>query len=366
MRLRLTTIDEYQLLTCLKHSLWGARSARFKSWREGDHLAIIVEKRLAALAEVSGPAFKSREKVWDNGLFPHRVPLRFVHFLPSTDRPPVLGEVRDTLTREWGTRYGVGILNQSALESPSADVIAKAITAKPNALEEYQQDLSVPLEEAKLRREQASQRKRPCGRPTSLPIKSTQLELVDEPPISKRDASEHTKAQSELIELGRITGCSVWIASNDKTRKYEGKNLAVGCLKKLPNLGLNEEATKRISLIDVIWINQNAPVCAFEVESSTSVYSGLLRMSDLLAVVPALNIRIFIVAPRARQDKFMSELARPTFRKIGLSEYCRFISTEDLGDLITKVKGFGGHIQPSILDKIAIALEEEERDAETP
>jgi hypothetical protein len=89
-------------------------------------------------------------------------------------------------------------------------------------------------------------------------------------------------------------------------------------------------------------------------------------MSDLLAVIPALNIQIFIVAPRERQTKVMSELSRPTFRKIGLSEYCRFISTEDLAGLFERVKDFGGHVQPSILDKIAIPLEEDDSDSESP
>lgn len=44
--------------------------ARFKAWQEGDRLAIIVDKSLAALAEVAGKPFESRDKVWDNGLFP--------------------------------------------------------------------------------------------------------------------------------------------------------------------------------------------------------------------------------------------------------------------------------------------------------
>jgi hypothetical protein len=44
VRLRLTKIDEYQFLTCLKHGLWGSKSARFKNWSQGDRLAIIVEK----------------------------------------------------------------------------------------------------------------------------------------------------------------------------------------------------------------------------------------------------------------------------------------------------------------------------------
>jgi hypothetical protein len=189
-----------------------------------------------------------------------------------------------------------------------------------------------------------------------------QLELQDEPVISKRDASAHIKAQSELITLGKITGYSVWIASNDQGRTYAGKSLAVDCLKKLPGMGLSAEAMRRISLIDVIWVSQNAPVCAFEVETSTSIYSGRLRMSDLLAVVPALNIQIYIVAPRDRQKKVLAELARPTSSKIGLSEYCRYIPSEDLSELIARVKGFGGHIQPTILDTIAIPLEDEEDD----
>ena len=365
MRLRLTKIDECQFLTCLRHGVWGSKSARFRDWREGDQLAVIVDKNLAGLGEVVGEPFVSREKVWDNGVFPHRIHIEFTHVLSTSDRPPILGKVRDVLTDLWGHRYGWGILNQQVIESPHADSIIQALTSQPNSLSNYQENIQAYIQEAKTKREQASQAKRKRGRPPKEPMVPEQPELEEEKPVSKRDESAHTKAQSELVTLGKITGCSVWIATNDQGRKYKGKSLSDDCLQKLPSLGLSDEATRRISLIDVIWISQNAPVCAFEIETSSSVYSGLLRMSDLLAVVPALNIRIFIVAPRERQEKVMRELARPTFRKTGLSEYCRYISTDDLDDLIIRVKGFGGHIQPSILDTVAIGLEEDE-DTENP
>ncbi|HEX3037267.1 MAG TPA: hypothetical protein VHT73_19455 [Thermodesulfobacteriota bacterium] len=269
--------------------------------------------------------------------------------------------MRDALTQEWGPRYGWAILNQQVLESPNADIVVHAITSKPNALSEYQQDLAERLDEARLKRERVVQRRSRRDRSTKKTLSvEKQLELQDEPVISKRDASAHTKAQSELITLGKITGCSVWIASNDQGRTYAGRSFASDCLKKLPGMGLSDEAMRRISLIDVIWVSQNAPVCAFEVETSTSIYSGLLRMSDLLAVVPALNIQIYIVAPHERKNKVLAELSRPTFRKIGLSEYCRYIPSEKLSELLTRVKGLGGHIQPSILDTIAIPLEDEE------
>ena len=40
----------------------------------------------------------------------------------------------------------------------------------------------------------------------------------------------------------------------------------------------------------MLWLKGNAIVAAFEVESTTSIYSGLLRMSDLVAMQPNLNM----------------------------------------------------------------------------
>ena len=41
------------------------------------------------------------------------------------------------------------------------------------------------------------------------------------------------------------------------------------------------------------WLKGNAVVAAFEIESTTSIYSGLLRMSDLIAMQPNLNIPLY-------------------------------------------------------------------------
>jgi len=82
-------------------------------------------------------------------------------------------------------------------------------------------------------------------------------------------------------------------------------------------------------------------------------------MADLLSVVPALNIKLFIIAPNERQEKVMAELSRPTFRKIGLSDFCRFVPIEEIDKLLCRVEGLEGHVQPTILDTIAIEVEEE-------
>src|SRR3989442_367904 len=356
MRLRLTKVDEFQFLTCVQHEVWGSNTARFRDWKVGDHLVIIVNKALAALAEVTGKPLVPKRRVWDNGLLPHRIPIRFTHVLLPENRPPILGEIRETLTSAWGPQYGWGILNQHLLLDDPAERIIKAIRSRRNDLEEIRSNLDRYLADAKIQREAVASIKRKPGRPKKVDIEQP---FEEKPFPSKEDESTHSKVQSLLIRLGKTTGCSVWVASNDRKRLFKGKRLGEGCLTSFPKLGLSEEATRRISLIDVIWIRQNAPVCAFEVEATTSIYSGLLRMSDLLSVVPALNLKLFIVAPRERQDKVMAELARPTFEKIGLSEYCRSIAAEDLETLYSKVADLEGHVQPSIVDRIAVELEDE-------
>jgi hypothetical protein len=366
MRLRLTKVDEFQFLTCFKHEVWGSKNARFKEWKPGDYLAIIVDKAIAALAQVGGPPYVSQEPVWDNGVFPHRIPLKFVHAMLPPHRPPILGEIRDVLMSAWGVsaqHYGWGILNQRLLENEPAAVIVKAVSQQPNDLSAIQQQLDDLLAEA----DQQRSLHKPKGKNAPVALKPAKVAEAspayvpdaDEPPATPAEESAHSKAQHAIIQLGKSAGCSVWVASNDRTRLYKGQALGNGCLTALPDMGFNKDATLRIALIDVIWIRHGAPLCAFEVETTTTVYSGLLRMSDLLALVPAIKIDLFIVAPRARLQKVREELNRPTFQKIGLSSFCRFVATEDLDELLSKVEGLAGYIQPGIMDTIATSVVEE-------
>ena len=362
MRLRLSSIDEFQLLTCFKHGLWGAKMDRFPGWEQGDYLLLTVNKSLAALAQIAGKPFKSDKEVWDNGLYPYRIPIRFLIVLRSHDRPLLLGEIRDVLTSVWGPTYGWGILNQQLLEGDVAEKLVSAIKTAPNSIEYFKEHLASELDAAEMQRK--SKAKKHTKEPSKQVVKEVKAKVIPELPAvlderpTPKEASAHHRTQDTLKRLGKITGCSVWIASNDKSREYKGKPLGDETLQKLPSLGLNEDAISRISLIDVIWIQQGAPVCAFEVETTTSIYSGLLRMSDLLAVVPALKINLFIIAPKERQNRFLAELSRPTFRKIGLSDYCRFIAIEDLEGLVNKVADLQG-IQPIVLDGIALQLPDE-------
>ncbi len=128
----------------------------------------------------------------------------------------------------------------------------------------------------------------------------------------------HTEIQGWLRDVGIGLGYDVWIASNDRGRSYSGGCLADGCVADLPFLhGVAGEDAVR--LIDVLWLGkgQGAIHAAFEVEHSTSIYSGIIRMLDLaLGPCGGLLKGMFLVAPDNREADVRAQLARPAFRSV--------------------------------------------------
>ena len=133
-----------------------------------------------------------------------------------------------------------------------------------------------------------------------------------------KEESEHLRVQFLLTEIGRELGYDVFVATNDRTKSLDGKSLEFITLPELPPLNLPQDVTKTISLIDVIWINRNSHEieCAFEVEKSTSIYSGILRLIDLASSLGDKKYNFFLVAPDSREKEIIAQLKRPSFKNI--------------------------------------------------
>lgn len=128
----------------------------------------------------------------------------------------------------------------------------------------------------------------------------------------------HTEVQGWLRDLGQALGFDVWIASNDRRRAYAGGQLGDGCLEALPQ-AINAHATDTVRLIDVLWVDKATRriAAAFEVEHSTSIYSGIVRMLDLALGVPDhLAGTYFLVAPDAREHEVRAQFSRPAFSRV--------------------------------------------------
>src|SRR5207237_617830 len=151
------------------------------------------------------------------------------------------------------------------------------------------------------------------------------------------EAMTHTEVQWLLLKLGSDMGLNVWVAKNDKSKEYQGRKISdlPRLVRELPHQ-FTEAVQRTIELIDVLWLKKDAIVGAFEIESTTSIYSGLLRMADLISMQPNISIPLYIVAPGERREKVVEEINRPTFASLAkpLSIVCRFIAFPDLKETI--------------------------------
>ncbi|HEV7282509.1 MAG TPA: hypothetical protein VGN57_20060 [Pirellulaceae bacterium] len=179
------------------------------------------------------------------------------------------------------------------------------------------------------------QKAEPADPPPPIVIEPTPVVIDATPdlvkPVDDAEEASHTHLQWLLTKIGRALKCQVWVAANDRNRAYRGERLGEECISDLPHLGLDDDSQRIVRLIDVVWIRGERQIAAaFEIEHTTSIYSGLLRMSDLAALSPNLSFPLYIVAPEARMGKVEEQLKRPTFEALGLDRLCGFFSNETL------------------------------------
>lgn len=168
---------------------------------------------------------------------------------------------------------------------------------------------------------------------------------------NQSEARESIKMQALLASIGSQMGMKIWIPRNDKVgviSEWHDQNKPT--LETLP-LNYDEATLRTIEQIDILWLKGRSIIRAFEVEHTTSIYSGILRMADLLALQPNMDIKLHIVAPDSRKEKVFQELRRPVFSLLErgpLSESCTYLSYSSIVEL-SKEKHLS-HLSDSVLD----------------
>lgn len=173
--------------------------------------------------------------------------------------------------------------------------------------------------------------------------------------LGRSEDATHTEVQGWLRDLGKSLGFAVWIATNDRSRTYNGGALSEGCLAALP-ASLLVAGGDTVPLIDVVWLNTATleVEAAFEVEHTTSIYSGIVRLLDLaLGSDQTTKKHLFLVAPDNREDDVRAQLARPAFSRV--SELgIRYVPYTSLQEHRENIARFGVGIKP--IDAIAKLL----------
>jgi type II restriction enzyme len=166
--------------------------------------------------------------------------------------------------------------------------------------------------------------------------------------------NDHTEMQYHLARLGQSLGYDVWLARNDHKREWNNRKLGEFSLKRLDLDDIPPQVKDTISLIDVLWLNKNGTiVCAFEVEKSTSIYSGILRLYDLSLSMNDQDCKFYLVAPNKREKEIKAQLLRPSFQHDYMCSIAYILFSDLRCDCDAMCK-FGTN--SDVLDKIAFSI----------
>jgi hypothetical protein len=357
-----TTWEEFQKAGS---SVSGFRESRWKIVQKiakGDYFLCYltgVSRFIGILEVASVPYKKADREIWHDDDFPCRFKVKPIVELTPETAIPVL-ELRDRLScfqNLTSPHAWTGHFRSSPSKWKQTDgeaVVQAIIDARDNPVKR-------PIDKRKLK-----------YRPAALRAKIGSVTIPDsngdeaEPELELKEpkkTTEHTEMQWLLLKLGSDMGFDVWVARNDRGKQFKGKNFAdLPRLKTDLPLQFDDATNKTIELIDVLWLQGNAIVAAFEIESTTSIYSGLLRMADLIAMQPNLDIPLYLVAPDERREKVMTEVNRPTFCRLRppMSEICRFISFSGLKEQIKQAAAYVRFLKPEFLDELSESCEIEE------
>jgi hypothetical protein len=88
----------------------------------------------------------------------------------------------------------------------------------------------------------------------------------------ERVPTEHDEMQWRLIRLGQLAKCDVWVPRNDQPKQYQGNQFRDHVLHDFHE---TLDVPRSIENIDVVWkFGPYSIKSAFEIEHSTSIYSG--------------------------------------------------------------------------------------------
>jgi hypothetical protein len=318
--------------------------------------------RWVGTLEVIGPS-ETKERIWKDAEFPvrfavkplimfdaeHGVPMealagRVDFYSSPEDRPGFKGFVR--LSPNLFKRAGDALIIIEELRKAQANPVSRPVDPKKLAQRPF---FRAERQKGKAKEEVLVS----VPEPEDEEAESTEVEKEEKP-----SGTGHTEIQYALLKLGSDMGLELWVASNDRGRVWNGTALGdlPGVISELPTQ-FNEATNRTIELIDVLWLKGNSIVAAFEVECTTSVYSGLLRMSDLLALQPNLDIKLYLVAPDERRRKVEQEIQRPTFkmREKPVPTVCGFLPFSKLMEKVEGIQhlGLAKSLKPDFLESTA-------------
>ena len=327
---------------------------------------LVGVSRWVGLLEIKSDRFRDETPIFGEEVFPVRFRVNPLIALPP-EHGVLMAAMRGKLSffpsdgtaRKWSgyvrnspTRYGEkdGEAIAQAIRAAAASPVAHPVDAK---------SLGRPANLYKARIKTAEGE---VVRVVSIPPADEERDEAPATVVEGIEGPTHTEIQWRLLDLGSQMGLEVWAPKRDRGRAWNARKVGdVARMRDRLPAQFDENTNRIIEEIDVLWLQGQTIVAGFEVEHSTSIFSGLLRMCDLLTMQPNISIKLYIAGPDERQSKFEAEIARPTFaaRARSLHSLCRFLPYSRLCNRLEEAKNVIRFLRPEFLDEIAELYEPE-------
>jgi 16S rRNA G966 N2-methylase RsmD len=134
------------------------------------------------------------------------------------------------------------------------------------------------------------------------------------PEVTIRE-NQHNEVLATLADIGAAWGYDIWVGKKEQSAMVSGagvakRKLADMVTADLANWKADIADLKTAQQLDCIWVGPTGPVACFEVESTTSMTSGLMRGSNLLG-----KVRRYIVIPEEREGQLAAKMRSPLFKQ---------------------------------------------------
>lgn len=148
---------------------------------------------------------------------------------------------------------------------------------------------------------------------------------------------QHNEVIAILAVIGKKQGYDIWIGKREQHEKDSGLIATGKTLDEymtVKHLRIDNATNQDvIENIDLIWIKDRRVKAIFEVESTTSMTSALMRGSNIDREVDK-----FMVLPEEREDQFKKKMTSPLFKEHFESENWRLIYFDTLRNAYVKDK----------------------------
>lgn len=178
-------------------------------------------------------------------------------------------------------------------------------------------------------------------------------------PIVRQRVNQHSEIIAILAEVGISQGQDIWIGKKEQADFASGIVGAKKSLREYVSVDISKiqgiKDLNTVEMIDLIWIKQNRIVAAFEVESTTTMTSGLVRGSNLSSDIPK-----YLVIPEEREEQLQRKMKSPMFSERFELDQWHILYFDSLRSNYPKLKNGTITVEQLINEKQKVSMVKEE------